>query len=115
MALIARQQQVEPAARGNADSAIRSVRRLYALWVPGALNPNNHFHVLFLDVVYVDHLDGSVRFRRVSSPTTQALTRLAQTIARRVGRNLERQGLLECDAENNYLAPEAVPEDRLSL
>ena len=77
-----------------------------------------HFHMLFLDGVYVDRLDGSVRFRWVSSPTTQELTQLTQTIARRVGRYLERQGLLERDAggratqgavaENSYLTTDAV-------
>jgi hypothetical protein len=70
---------------------------------------NFHFHMLFLDGVYVDRLDGSVRIRWVSSPTTQELTQLTQTIARRVGRYLERQGLLERDTENSYLAPEAFP------
>lgn len=32
-----------------------------------ALNLNIHFHMLFLDGVYVDRLDGSARFRWVSS------------------------------------------------
>ena len=71
-------------------------------------------HLLFLDGVYVDHLDGSVRFRWVGSPSIQELARLTQTIARRVGRYLERQGLLERDAEYSYLAPEAVPEDPMA-
>ena len=57
-------------------------------------------HRLFLDGVYVDRLDGSVRFRWVSSPTSQELTQLAQTIAHRVSRFLERQGLLERDADD---------------
>ena len=39
------------------------------------LNLNIHFHILFLDGVYVDRPDGSARFRRVSSPTTRELTR----------------------------------------
>ena len=81
-----------------------------------ALNLNIHFHMLSLDGVYVDRHDGSARFRWISSPTTQKLTQLAQTIARRVGRYLERQGLLERDAENSYLAPDAVtrgPMDQL--
>ncbi len=95
-----------------------------------ALNLNIHFHMLFLDGVYVDRLDGSARFRWVSSPTTQELTQLLQTIARRVGRYLERQGLLERDvddcmdaggratqgavAENSYLTTDAVPEDPMN-
>jgi len=81
-----------------------------------ALNLNIHFHMLFLDGVYVDQPDGTVRFRWVKAPTSGELTQLAQTIARRVGRFLERQGLLERDAENSYLAGEAVeagPMDQL--
>ncbi len=74
-----------------------------------ALNLNIHFHMLFLDGVYVDRLDGSARFRWVRSPTGRELTQLAQTIAHRVSRFLERQGLLERDAENSYLATDAVP------
>jgi len=31
-----------------------------------ALNLNIHFHMLFLDGVYVDRLDGSVQFRWVN-------------------------------------------------
>ena len=52
----------------------------------------------------------------VRSPTSQELTLLAQTIAQRVGRYLERQGLLERGAENSYLASDAVsggPMDQL--
>jgi len=79
-----------------------------------ALNLNIHFHMLFLDGVYVDRPDGSARFRWVSSPTTQELTQLSQTIARRVGRYLERQGLLERDAENSYLTTDAVSEDPMN-
>ncbi len=81
-----------------------------------ALNLNIHFHMLFLDGVYVDRQDGSARFHRVDSPTSQELARLTQTIARRVGRYLERQGLLERDAENSYLASDAItdgPMDQL--
>ena len=80
----------------------------------GALNLNIHFHMLFLDGVYVDRHDGSTRFRWVSSPTTQELTQLAQTIARRVGRYLARQGLLERDAENSHLALGAIPDDPMA-
>ena len=79
-----------------------------------ALNLNIHFHMLILDGVYADRQDGSARFHRVDSPTSQELARLSQTIARRVGRYLERQGLLERDAENSYLALEAVPEDSMA-
>jgi hypothetical protein len=59
--------------------------------------------MLFLDGVYVDRLDGSARFCRTISSTSRKQIRISQTLSRRVGRYLERQGLLECDAENSYL------------
>lgn len=68
-----------------------------------ALNLNIHFHMLFLDGVDVERPDGSsLRFRWVTAPTSAELTRLTQTLALRIGRYLERQGLLERDAENSY-------------
>lgn len=67
----------------------------------------------FLDGVYIDR-SGGARFRWVKAPTTQELTQLAHTIAQRVGRFLERQGLLERDAENSYLAGNAVDEDPMA-
>jgi hypothetical protein len=73
-----------------------------------ALNLNIHFHMLFLDGVYVDGANGSTRFRWVRAPSGAELTKLAHRIAHRVGRFLERQGLLERDAENGYLATDAV-------
>ncbi len=79
-----------------------------------ALNLNIHFHMLFLDGVYVDHPDGTARFRWVKAPTSEELTRLAHTIAHRVGRFLERQGLLERDAESSYLASDAVDDDPMN-
>jgi hypothetical protein len=54
--------------------------------------------------VYVERPDGALRFRWVKAPSGTELTRLTQTLARRIGRYLERQGLLERDAENSYLA-----------
>ena len=71
---------------------------------------------MFLDGVYVEHPDGSLWFRWVRAPTNAELTRLTQTLARRIGRFLERQGLLEGDAENSYLAGddlEAGPMEQL--
>ncbi len=49
-----------------------------------------------------------MRFLRVKAPTKGELTRLTHTIAQRVGRYLERQGLLERDTGNIYLTQEAV-------
>jgi hypothetical protein len=71
--------------------------------------------MLFLDGVYVDNWQGTW-FRWVKASTSAELTQLTQVIARRVGRFLERRGLLERDAENIYLAGDAVeagPMDQL--
>lgn len=66
--------------------------------------------MLFLDGVYVDHSNGTTRFRWVKAPTSAELTQLTHAIAYRVGCFLERQGLLERDAENSYLAADAMDE-----
>ncbi len=79
-----------------------------------ALNLNIHFHMLFLDGVYVGQPDGATRGQRVKAPTGAELTRLAHTIAHRVGCFLERRGLLERDAENSYLASDAVDDDPMN-
>ena len=81
-----------------------------------ALNLNIHFHMLFLDGAYIERPDGTLHFRWVKAPTSAELTRLTQTLAARVGRYLERHGLLERDAENSYLAGdglEAGPMEQL--
>jgi hypothetical protein len=66
--------------------------------------------LLFLDGVYV----GGVAFHGVRAPTRTELTALTRCIASRVARFLERQGLLEQDAENIYLAGEVVDEDPMA-
>jgi hypothetical protein len=77
-----------------------------------ALNLNIHFHMLFLDGVYVGGARGSaIRFRWLKAPSSAELTQLAHTLAQRVGRFLEQQGLVERDAETSYLASDAVDED----
>jgi len=70
--------------------------------------------MLFLDGVYVARPDGATRFRWVKAPTGQELTQLAHTIAHRIGRFLEQQGLLERDAENSYLTGETMDDDPLN-
>ena len=57
--------------------------------------------MLFLDGVYVvtPTYGNPPRFQWVREPTSAQLTQLAHTIARRVGRLLEREGLLERDTE----------------
>jgi len=74
-----------------------------------ALNLNIHFHMLFLDGVYAGGSNQHpMWFRQVKAPNRAELTRLTHTIAQRVGRYLERQGLLERDTGNIYLTQEAV-------
>ena len=68
-----------------------------------ALNLNIHFHILFLDGVYVYRDNRPPRFKRVKAPAKDELEDLVQLISRRVGRCLERQGLLEQDAESAWL------------
>jgi hypothetical protein len=68
--------------------------------------------MLFLDGVYIDSANKShARFRWVKAPTSDDLTHLMHTIAHRVARYLERQGLLMRDAENSYLTAEGVDAD----
>ena len=73
--------------------------------------------MLFLDGVYVDGVNGpAMRFLWVKAPTHDELTQLVHTIAQRVARFLERQGLLERDSEYSYLAADpaqAGPMDQL--
>ena len=68
-----------------------------------ALNLNIHFHILFLDGVYVYRDDRPPRFQRVKAPDKDELEDLVQLISQRVGRSLERQGLLEQDTESAWL------------
>jgi len=78
-----------------------------------ALNLNIHFHMLFLDGVYVEARE-RLRFRRVKAPERAELEALVQSVSERVGRHLERQGLLVRDAENGYLELEPEGEDALA-
>ncbi len=70
--------------------------------------------MLFLDGVYVERPDGAVRFRSLRAPTSAELTHLAHIIAHRVGRFVQRQGLLERDAENSCLAADAVGDEAMN-
>ena len=81
-----------------------------------ALNLNIHFHMLFLDGVYVTGTKGAnAHFHRVDEPSSAELTQVVHKIAHRVSRYLERQGWLERDAENDYLALETADDDPLSV
>lgn len=53
-----------------------------------------YFHILFLDGVYVYRDNQPPRFQRVRPPDKGELAELVQLISQRIGRCLERQGLL---------------------
>jgi hypothetical protein len=50
-----------------------------------------HIHMLFLDGVYVEHPDGSLRWAK--APARAEFARLPQALAQPISRHLERQGL----------------------
>jgi hypothetical protein len=53
-----------------------------------ALNLNIHFHILFLDGVYVYRDNRPPRFQRLKAPDKSKLENLVQLISQRVGRCL---------------------------
>lgn len=84
---------------GGATGAVTLVQR-FGL----ALNLNVHFHMLFLDGVYVVDGTGEPVFRQVAGPGLSELQALIEQIASRIGRVLERRGLVERAMENAWLA-----------
>ena len=81
-----------------------------------ALNLNVHFHLLVLDGVYRRDSEGRLRFVPAPAPSAAELKQLVQRIAERIGRSLERSGLITRDIENAYLAfdpSEEAPIHRL--
>ena len=74
-----------------------------------ALNLNIHFHMLFLDGVYVDSPDGAARFRWVKAPTSAEITQLAHAIAHRADERKKLERLC------GYISRPAVSEKRPSL
>jgi hypothetical protein len=67
-----------------------------------ALNLNIHLHMLVLDGAYLVGTEPPV-FRRIESPRQDELQALVERLAERIGRALERQGLLARDADSSYL------------
>lgn len=53
-------------------------------------------------------------FVRTKAPSATGLSKLAHTLAQRIGRYLERQGLLERDAENSYLSDDGLETGTLA-
>jgi Putative transposase/Transposase zinc-binding domain len=73
-----------------------------------ALNLNVHFHMIFPGGVYLaDGADPPV-FRHVDEPGAKALQALVERIADRIGRVLEKRGLVERDYENAWLAADVA-------
>jgi len=79
-----------------------------------ALNLNVHLHMLVLDGVYRREGEGSLQFVPVSAPGPTELQRLVQRIAERIGRSLERSGLITRDIENAYLAFDPGAEESIN-
>jgi hypothetical protein len=89
--------------------AIQPVSCLRLLERSGLHGINHVFH--YRDGVYVGSAGSSTRFRWVKAPTSSELNQLSHTIAHRLARYLERQGLLERDAEHSTLALDHSDED----
>ena len=77
-----------------------------------ALNLNIHFHMLFLDGVYLT-TESDLSFRRVKVPPAAELERLVHTLSERIARHLERRGLLVRDQEHDFLTVEASDDSTL--
>jgi len=67
-----------------------------------ALNLNIHFHMLVLDGTYLVGTEPPV-FRRITPPVEAELQALVERLAERIGRALERRGVLVRDAEGSFL------------
>lgn len=78
-----------------------------------ALNLNVHLHMLILDGVYATGSDAAQAplFRRAPAPTATQLQYLLERISQRIGRYLERQGLLVRDPEHAWLQLDALDEE----
>ena len=64
--------------------------------------------MLFLDGVFSERTEGGLRFHPTKAPTAAELRELTRTLALRIGRGLERRGLLERDVENSYLVGDEI-------
>ena len=57
-----------------------------------ALNLSLHFHLLFIDDLFLCKSKGDLRFHRVNAPTFKELNATVATISERVARYLDRRG-----------------------
>ncbi len=77
-----------------------------------ALNLNIHFHMLFLDGVYIkpsEQSDLSFKKAKVFSPIE--IQTLTEKISKRVMSYLEKAGMIERDIENSYLSGDLLDDD----
>ena len=100
------------------DPGVVPVRDL-VYWVIGTVQPAGYLPGnpgTVVGIIASARRDNGLYPRPLIARTSAELAGLTQTLARRIGRFLERQGLLERDAENSYLAGddlEAGPMEQL--
>jgi ribosomal protein S27E len=78
-----------------------------------ALNLNVHFHMLFLDGVYVSNKANKLAFKPVNAPTKDQLQAVVQRISERLAKLLTRQGLLTQDDDSSTLTLDALDDNAL--
>lgn len=93
-------------ARERGDRSLALIQRFGS-----ALNPNLHFHMLVLDGVYRRDVATGSSAVRAGAPSAEELERLVRRITKRIGRSLERAGLIAHDIENAYLVFDPSEED----
>ena len=93
-----------PRDSGNGADGMDSGPSPWTAWYSAWLSLNIHLHMLFVDGVYTFD-EERPRFHRGSAPTQPELQRLLRTIATRVTRALEGQGLLIRDDETPLPRP----------
>jgi len=86
-------------ARLTVKSGARTGAVTLIQWFGSALNLNLHYHMLYLDGLY----NKNAVFHPVKPPTSQDLDKVAQKVAERVSRYLEKAGYLVRDVEADYL------------
>lgn len=80
-----------------------------------SVNLNIHYHMIFLDGIYVENKHGGLRFKRCKAPSHETLQQLVHRISHRVARYLEKQGYLQRDEENSYALLDGLDETDAAL
>lgn len=76
-----------------------------------ALNLNLHFHLLVLDGLYVDHVDGRPLFQSFANIQDDEVGRVVEGVSRRVIRYLRELGKLAPEGEEMWIAGLSNEED----